>query len=79
MYTHKHTHIYTYMYIHTQTYIHIPTYACKCNCNSTVKFLQCKQFYLALFYFLKHSLWFKELKQFFYSSFSQKTKTLYVY
>lgn len=50
----------------------------KCNCNSTVKFNfsaftahQCKQFYLALFYILKHSLlYFQHLKQFSSSSFS---------
>ena len=56
----------------------------KCTCNSTVKFNfsaftahQCKQFYLALFYILKHSLlYFQDLKQFSNSSFSQKTKIL---
>lgn len=62
------------------TYIYIY----KCTCNSTVKFIfgafiahQCKQFNLALFYILKHSLlYFQDLKQFTSSSFSQKTKIL---
>lgn len=60
------------------------TYIYKCTCNSTVKFIfgafiahQCKQFNLALFYILKHSLlYFQDLKQFSSSSFSQKTKIL---
>lgn len=63
---------------------HIYMYIYKCTCNSTVKFIfgafiahQCKQFNLALFYILKHSLlYFQDLKQFSSSSFSQKTKIL---
>lgn len=59
-------------------------YIYKCTCDSTVKFVfgafrahQCKQFNLALFYSLKHSLlYFQDLKQFSSSSFSQKTKIL---
>ena len=55
------------------TYIYIYVYIYKCTCNSTVKFIfgafiahQCKQFNLALFYILKHSLlYFQDLQQFF--------------
>lgn len=55
------------------TYIYIYVYIYKCTCNSTAKFIfgafiahQCKQFNLALFYILKHSLlYFQDLKQFF--------------
>lgn len=63
---------------------HIYRFMYKRTCDSTVKFIfgafrahQCKQFNLALFYILKHSLlYFQDLKQFSSSSFSQKTKIL---